>query len=202
MRFNSMADLRGFLLHNERGNQLLHRLIEEEMPRFLATAEGEQWIEKIEKAGEHPKVLIVIYGDGYSEVHSSNYVSVEVAKVPMTSWKTMEPEVVERMEEAAKSLLGKVWVKLWNKDKPRAIFNSLPIKPTQFLKRELSRGVIGMLRTIERGMSSTILASGDARSVSAKSASSSTDPKTYSESGTHARSQVQSRSSGTSRRTT
>ena len=168
MRFNSMNDLRGFLLNNDRGRQLLHRLMDQEMPHFLTTVEGEQWIAKIEKAGEHPKVLIVIYGDGYSEVHSSSYVSVEVAKVPMTSWKTMDPSVVERMEEAAKSLLGKVWVGLWNKDKPRVTFNSLPIKPTQFLKRELSRGVISMLRKIELGMSSTTQGSDGARSANAK----------------------------------
>lgn len=187
LRFDCDEDLEGFLMSNERGRGILRRVIDKEMPYFLASSMGEEWLGKIEEAIKHPKVLIVIYGDGYSEVHATSHVTVEVAKVPMTSWKTMEPMKIEEMEEAAKQSLHKSWVKLWNKNKVRAIFNSLPLKPTEFLKRELSKRVISALRMVEEVTSSITQDSEGAHSAEEGCKCSSTQAKICSGSGTHAK---------------
>jgi hypothetical protein len=186
MRFDSDEALENFLMSNNRGRIILRNTINKEMPYFLCTSQGQEWIERIEKESSRPKVLLVIYGDGYSEVYSSGSIRFEVVKVPTLPMKRMPVDQIEPMEKAAKATLNKVWVDLWENGKVREVLDVTPMSPVQFAKREIGRVAFNLLKRIERALTSTTLDSGGARSAGRKSTSSSTEVKNSTESGTHA----------------
>jgi len=184
MRFDSDEALENFLVSNDRGRSILRRAINKEMPYFLCTSQGQEWTERIEKAGNVPKVLLVIYSDGYSEVYSSSSIRFETVKVPTLPMKKMPVDQIESMENAAKTTLGKVWVELWENGKVREILDVTPMSPLQFLKREIGKVAFSLLKKLEKDLTSTTQASGGARSAERKSASLNTEAKTSTGSGT------------------
>lgn len=171
MEFKTERDLRRYLLKTEKGRSLLHSCMDEEMPHFLATTRGDQWVEKIQKP-TRAKVLLAIHGDGYTEVYSERQVSTKAIKIPDSV--TMNQSQVEACEWIATKDLSFYWQKVFQQGKVVAAFHSKPARPSDYVKLERGKHAMNLLRTMEEEMPLVIQSLEDARSAKEESLSSST----------------------------
>lgn len=158
-RFAKLKDLENFLKHHSLGKEFLYKIMAEEFPYFLASEQGQKAVESIERAIQSPKVLHVIYGDGYTEVYSSSRINLRIAKVPSLPMKDMPVEKIEDCECAAKMRLPKHWRQMWERSGVANTYNSTPLKPSEFIRQERGRVALRWLKSIEKESRLTTLAS-------------------------------------------
>lgn len=126
-------EIQDYLLKSEKGRLLLHRCMDEEMPHFLVTSRGMDWLEKMQSP-VRTKVLLAIHGDGYTEVHADRPVSINSVKIPDSV--TMTSEQMEACEWIATKDLSLGWQRVYQRGKVVAALHTRPMRPSDYIRQE------------------------------------------------------------------
>lgn len=111
-----VSDVEDFLDGTETGRLLVQRRIAREMPYWICTEAGQEWLERAGEETGRPRVLVVMHGDGYVEAFAQGGVSVRFVEVACEK-KRAGTKLHSGCEEYARRELPKFWRRVWDTGK-------------------------------------------------------------------------------------
>ena len=127
-----------YLKETTEGQALLHQLFREEMPAWLMTEDGQDWLARISDEAGFARVLIVVNGDGYLEAFSEGKVAVRFAEVACDQ-RGAGGKLHQKCQDIALSLLPKTWQRIWQTGKARATHFFAKTSPARLISRKISQ---------------------------------------------------------------